>query len=78
MRLNDQGVVSVDVVIEVLFSLLTAILLGMIYRLMSWLNRLEKQIIELKTDMKWLKAYILKINGNQGDKNGDVTDNAIV
>ncbi len=58
-----------DVVIEVLFSLLTAILLGMIYRLMSWLNRLEKQVIELKTDMKWLKAYILKINGNnQGDK----------
>ena len=56
-----------DMVIEVLFSILTAILLGMIYRLMTWLTRLEKQIIELKTDMKWLKAYILKINGNQGD-----------
>jgi len=59
----------VDVVIEVLFSILTAILLGMIYRLMTWLTRLEKQIIELKTDMKWLKAYILKINdNNQGDR----------
>jgi len=59
----------VDVVIEVLFSILTAILLGMIYRLMTWLTRLEKQIIELKTDMKWLKAYILKINGNNtGDR----------
>ncbi len=58
-----------DVVIEVLFSILTAIILTMIYRLMTWLTRLEKQIIELKTDMKWLKAYILKINGNnQGDK----------
>ena len=58
-----------DVVIEVLFSILTAILLGMIYRLMTWLTRLEKQIIELKTDMKWLKAYILKINdNNQGDR----------
>ncbi len=68
-----------DVVIEVLFSLLTAILLGMIYRLMSWLNRLEKQIIELKIDMKWLKAYILKINGNNtGDKDGDTTDNTNV
>ncbi len=79
MRLSDREVVSVDVVIEVLFSLLTAILLGMIYRLMSWLNRLEKQIIELKTDMKWLKAYILKINGNnQGDKDGDTTDNTNV
>ncbi len=65
-----------DVVIEVLFSILTAIILTMIYRLMSWLNRLEKQIIELKTDMKWLKAYILKINGNNtGDKDGDTTDN---
>jgi hypothetical protein len=69
----------VDVVIEVLFSLLTAILLGMIYRLMTWLSRIEKQVIELKTDMKWLKAYILKINGNnQGDKNGDTTDNTNV
>jgi len=68
-----------DIVIEVLFSLLTAILLGMIYRLMTWLTRLEKQIIELKTDMKWLKAYILKINGNnQGDKDGGTTDNADV
>ncbi len=68
-----------DVVIEVLFSLLTAILLGMIYRLMTWLNRIEKQVIELKTDMKWLKAYILKINGNNtGDKDGDTTDNTNV
>lgn len=64
-----------DVVIEVLFSILTAILLGMIYRLMTWLTRLEKQIIELKTDMKWLKAYILKINNNQGDKDGDTANN---
>ncbi len=79
MRLSDREVVSVDVVIEVLFSMLTAIILTMIYRLMSWLNRLEKQIIELKTDMKWLKAYILKINGNnQGDKDGDTTDNTNV
>jgi hypothetical protein len=67
-----------DIVIEVLFSILTAIVLGMVYRLMVWLSRIEKQVVELKTDMKWLKAYILKINGNQGDKNGDVTDNAIV
>jgi len=68
VRLSDRKVVNVDMVIEVLFSILTAILLGMIYRLMTWLTRLEKQIIELKTDMKWLKAYILKINGNnQGD-----------
>ncbi len=79
MRLSDREVVSVDVVIEVLFSLLTAILLGMIYRLMTWLNRIEKQVIELKTDMKWLKAYILKINGNNtGDKDGDTTDNTNV
>ena len=64
-----------DVVVEVLFSILTAIVLTMIYRLMTWLSRIEKQVIELKTDMKWLKAYILKINGNnQGGKNGVTTD----
>ena len=68
-----------DIVAEVLFSILTAIVLGMIYRVMSWLNRIEKQVVELKTDMKWLKAYILKINGNnQGDKGGDTTDNTDV
>jgi hypothetical protein len=62
----------VDTVIEVLFSILTGIILGLIYRLMTWLSRLEKQIIELKTDMKWLKVYILKIsNNNTGDKDGD-------
>jgi len=59
-----------DIVIEVLFSILTAIVLTMIYRLMVWLSRIEKQVVELKTDMKWLKAYILKINdNNQGDRN---------
>ena len=65
-----------DVVVEVLFSILTAIVLTMIYRLMTWLSRIEKQVIELRTDVKWLKAYILKINGNnQGDRDGAVTNN---
>jgi len=63
-------VIKMDIVIEVLFSILTAIVLTMIYRLMVWLSRIEKQVVELKTDMKWLKAYILKINdNNQGDRN---------
>jgi hypothetical protein len=58
-----------DITIEVLFSILTAIILGMIYRLMTWLSRIEKQVVELRTEIRWLKAYILKINGNnQGDR----------
>ncbi len=58
-----------DVVVEVLFSILTGIILGLIYRLMVWLNKIEKQVIELRTEIRWLKAYILKINGNnQGDR----------
>ena len=65
-----------DVTIEVLFSILTGIVLVLIYRLMVWLSRIEKQVIELKTEIKWIKAYILKINGNnQGGKNGVTTDN---
>jgi len=70
----------VDVmVIEILFSILTAIILTMIYRLMTWLSRIEKQVIELKTDMKWLKAYILKMNdNNQGDRDGDTANNTDV
>ena len=57
-----------DVVVEVLFSILTGIVLGLIYRLMVWLNRIEKQVVELKTEIKWIKAYILKIsNNNTGD-----------
>jgi hypothetical protein len=68
-----------DTVVEVLFSILTAIILGLIYRLMSWLNRIEKQVIELRTEIKWIKTYILKIsNNNTGDKNGDTTDNSNV
>jgi len=65
-----------DVTIEVLFSILTGIVLVLIYRLMIWLSRIEKQVVELRTDVKWLKAYILKINGNnQGDRDGAVTNN---
>jgi hypothetical protein len=68
-----------DIVAEVLFSILTAIVLTMIYRVMTWLNRIEKQVVELRTEIRWLKAYILKINGNnQGEKYGDTTDNANV
>ena len=68
-----------DIVVEVLFSILTAIVLGMIYRLMTWLSRIEKQVVELRTEIRWLKAYILKINcNNQGGKGGDATDNANV
>jgi len=58
-----------DIVTEVLFSILTGIVLGLIYRLMVWLSRIEKQVVELKTEIKWIKAYILKINdNNQGDR----------
>jgi hypothetical protein len=58
-----------DVVIEVLFSILTGIILVLIYRLMVWLSRIEKQVVELRTEIKWIKAYILKINGNNtGDR----------
>jgi len=59
-----------DIVIEVLFSILVSIVLGMIYRVMTWLNRVEKQVVELKTEIRWIKTYILKIsNNNTGDKN---------
>ena len=59
-----------DIVIEVLFSILVAIVLGMIYRVMTWLTRVEKQVVELKTEIRWIKTYILKIsNNNTGDKN---------
>jgi len=64
-----------DITIEVLFSILTGIVLVLIYRLMVWLSRIEKQVVELRTDVRWIKAYILKINGNkQGEKNGVATD----
>jgi hypothetical protein len=65
-----------DIVVETLFSILVAIVLGMIYRLMTWLSRIEKQVVELKTEIKWIKTYILKIsNNNTGGKDGVTTDN---
>ena len=68
-----------DIVIEVLFSILTAIVLTMIYRVMTWLTRVEKQVVELKTEIRWIKTYILKIsNNNTGDKDGDTTNNTNV
>ena len=71
--------IKMDVVIEVLFSILVSIVLGLVYRLMVWLSRIEKQVVELKTDVKWLKAYILRMNGNnQGGKDGDATNSTNV
>ena len=65
-----------DITVEVLFSILTGIILGLIYRLLTWLSRIEKQVVELRTEIRWLKAYILKINSNNtGEKNGVATNN---
>jgi len=65
-----------DITIEVLFSILTGIVLVLIYRLMVWLSRIEKQVVELKTEIKWIKTYILKIsNNNTGEKDGVTTNN---
>ena len=61
--------IKMDITVEVLFSILTGIVLVLIYRLMVWLNRIEKQVVELRTEIRWLKTYILKIsNNNTGDK----------
>jgi len=65
-----------DITVEVLFSILTGIVLVLIYRLMVWLSRIEKQVVELKTEIKWIKTYILKIsNNNTGEKDGVTTNN---
>jgi len=43
---------------DILFSILTAIIILLVYRIMSKLIEIEKQLVEIRTDVVWLKKYL--------------------
>jgi len=48
----------VSAVTDVLFSILTAIIVLLVYRIMVKLMDIERQLIEVRTDVAWLKKYL--------------------
>ena len=55
-------------VTDVLFSILTAIIVLLVYRIMVKLMDIERQLIEVRTDVAWLKKYLTDPHGRQSDQ----------
>jgi len=53
---------------DILFSILTAIIVLLVYRIMSKLIEIEKQLVEIRTDVAWLKKYLTDPHGRQSDQ----------
>ena len=53
---------------DVLFSILTAIIVLLVYRIMVKLMDIERQLIEVRTDVAWLKKYLTDPTGKQSDQ----------
>jgi len=58
----------VSAVTDILFSILTAIIVLLVYRIMSKLIEIEKQLVEIRTDVAWLKKYLTDPHGSQSDQ----------
>jgi len=58
----------VSAVTDILFSILTAIIVLLVYRIMVKLMDIEKQLVEIKTDVAWLKKYLTDPHGSQSDQ----------
>ena len=55
-------------VTDILFSILTAIIVLLVYRIMVKLMDIERQLIEVRTDVAWLKKYLTDPHGRQSDQ----------
>jgi len=51
-------VTHVSLATNTLFSILTAIIVLLVYRIMAKLIEIEKQLVEIRTDVAWLKKYL--------------------
>jgi len=58
----------VSAVTDILFSILTAIIVLLVYRIMVKLMDIERQLIEVRTDVAWLKKYLTDPHGRQSDQ----------
>jgi len=58
----------VSVATDILFSILTAIIVLLVYRIMVKLMDIERQLIEVRTDVAWLKKYLTDPHGRQSDQ----------
>jgi len=53
---------------DILFSILSAIIILLVYNIMVKLLDIEKQLVEMRTDIMWMKKYLNTHPDNTGDK----------
>jgi hypothetical protein len=51
-------VTHVSLATTTLFSVLTAVIVLLVYRIMGKLIEIERQLVEIRTDVAWLKKYL--------------------
>jgi len=61
-------VTHVSLATNTLFSILTAIIVLLVYRIMAKLIEIEKQLVEIRTDVAWLKKYLTDPVAGKSDK----------
>lgn len=57
-----------SMVTDILFSILTAIIVLLVYRIMVKLMDIERQLIEVRTDVAWLKKYLSDPEAGKSDR----------
>jgi len=53
---------------DILFSILSAIIILLVYHIMVKLLDIEREIVEMRTDIIWLKKYLNTHPENTSDK----------
>ena len=53
---------------DILFSILSAIIILLVYNIMVKLLDIEKQLVEMRTDIIWMKKYLNTNSENTSDK----------
>ena len=60
--------INMSLATTTLFSILTAIIVLLVYRIMNKLIEIERQLVEIRTDVAWLKKYLTDPHGSQSDQ----------
>ena len=60
--------INMSLATTTLFSILTAIIMLLVYRIMNKLIEIERQLVEIRTDVAWLKKYLTDPHSRQSDQ----------
>ena len=60
--------INMSLATTTLFSILTAIIMLLVCRIMNKLIEIERQLVEIRTDVAWLKKYLTDPVAGKSDR----------